>query len=152
MNFTGKKEEPQVAPPQNRYESIVKYMAKSVIYFGPEQSIYEAIDLMLERRISGGPVLNDAGDLIGILSEKDCLRIIVDAAYHNHPNHQGQVKDYMSTNVTTVDISSDVLDVANMFLNSNFRRYPVIENGKLKGQVSRRDIMRAASKLRTATW
>ena len=127
-------------------------MATNVISFDPEQSIYEAIDMMLEKRISGGPVLNTSGDLIGMLSEKDCLKIIVDAAYHNHPNHQGLVKDYMSVKVDTVDIRSDVLDVANMFLASNFRRYPVIENGKLKGQVSRRDVMRAAAKLKTSTW
>ncbi|XOV93159.1 MAG: CBS domain-containing protein [Bacteroidota bacterium] len=152
MNFTGKKETTGTLEPQNTYESITKYMTKKVITFDPEQSIYDAIDIMLEKRISGGPVLNASGDLIGMLSEKDCLKIMVDAAYHNLLNNDGLVKNYMSTQIATVDISKDVVDVANMFLSSNFRRYPVVENGKLKGQVSRRDVMKAASKLRGTTW
>ncbi len=152
MNFTGKKEPAGSTAPQNAYESITKYMARDVITFSPEQSIYDAIDIMLEKRISGGPVLDNSGALIGILSEKDCLKVMVDAVYHNQPNTDGKVKDYMSTTVTTVDIKKDVIDVANMFLSSNFRRYPVVENGKLMGQVSRRDVMKAAAKLRGATW
>lgn len=152
MNFTGKKEPSTATAPQNAYESVASYMAKDFITFQPEQSIYDAIDIMLEKRISGGPVLNESGDLIGILSEKDCLKVMVDAAYHNQLNNDGLVKNYMSTQVTTVDIGSDVVDVANMFLSSNFRRYPVVENGKLKGQVSRRDVMKAAAKLRSTTW
>lgn len=152
MNFTGKKEPSTATVPQNAYESVASYMAKDIITFQPEQSIYEAIDIMLEKRISGGPVLNETGDLIGILSEKDCLKVMVDAAYNNQMNNDGLVKNYMSSQVTTVDIGSDVVDVANMFLSSNFRRYPVVEHGKLKGQVSRRDVMKAAAKLRSTTW
>ncbi|MEQ8339061.1 MAG: CBS domain-containing protein [Cyclobacteriaceae bacterium] len=152
MNFTGKKETPAPAATKNTFEPITNYMAKNVITFSPEQSIYDAIDIMLEKRISGGPVLDKSGALIGILSEKDCLKVMVDAVYHNQLNTDGVVKDYMSTTVTTVDVSKDVVDVANMFLTSNFRRYPVVEQGKLKGQVSRRDVMKAAAKLRGTTW
>lgn len=152
MNFTGKKEPSTTVEAKKVYEPITNYMTKNVITFDPDQSIYDAIDIMLEKRISGGPVLNSSGDLIGMLSEKDCLKIMVDAAYHNQLNNDGVVKHYMSTQIATVDISKDVVDVANMFLSSNFRRYPVVENGKLKGQVSRRDVMKAASKLRGTTW
>lgn len=151
MNFTGKRETSnQTATLQ--YEPVTRYMAQNVITFSPEQPIHEAIDIMLDKRISGGPVLNESGDLIGMLSEKDCLKVMVGAAYHNHPNQRGLVKEYMSADVATVDINKDVLDVAGMFLSSNFRRYPVVENGKLKGQVSRRDIMKAARKLKGSTW
>lgn len=151
MNFKGK-EDTTAMQEEITYEGVSKYMAKNVISFSEAQPVVEAIDIMLEKRISGGPVLNEKGELIGMLSEKDCLKIIVDRAYHNHPNQKSTVGDYMSRNVATVDINKDVAEVANMFLSTNFRRYPVVENGKLKGQVSRRDIMRATRELKGTTW
>ena len=149
MNFRGKQAEVEE---EVSYEPVSKYMARNVITFEPEQPVHEAIDIMLEKRISGAPVLNEKGDLIGMLSEKDCLRIIVDNAYHNQPNEKSKVQDYMSRNVATVDIDKNVVEVADMFLSTNFRRYPVVEKGKLKGQVSRRDIMRATRELKGTTW
>ena len=134
------------------YESVAKYMATNLYTFRPEQGIDEAIDVMLEKRISGGPVLDENGALIGMLSERDCLKIMVDAAYLNYPAGRGTVGDYMSTDVKTIDIDKDVLDAANMFLSGSVRRFPVVENGKLKGQISRRDIMKAARELKGTTW
>lgn len=150
MNFKGKAEDTAVI--EQQYDSIAKYMARDVITFSVDQPIVDAIDIMLDKRISGAPVLSDKGDLVGILSEKDCLKIIVDRAYHNHPNQKSTVGDYMSKDVATVDIEKDVAEVANLFLSSNYRRFPVVENGKLKGQVSRRDVMRATRDLKGTTW
>jgi len=150
MNFTGKRATP--TPQGQKYESVSKYMARDLFTFKPDQPIHEAIDIMLEKRISGGPVLNEDGELIGMLSEKDCLKIIVDRAYHNQPNQNSNVEDYMTRMVATVDIDKDIVEVANMFLSTNYRRFPVIEKGKLKGQVSRRDIMRATRELKGTTW
>lgn len=155
MNFTGKRDPlnlKSVALPE--FESVANYMATNLITFSPEQSIQEAIDIMLEKRISGGPVLNERGELVGVLSEKDCLRIIMDAAYHNHP-HEAHFKvgNYMSTEIKTVSIDKDVFDLANEFLHSPYRRFPVVDqNGKLKGQISRRDIMKAARNIEPTTW
>lgn len=150
MNFTGKREEKPTEV--MNYESVAKYMATNLYTFRPEQGIDEAIDVMLEKRISGGPVLDENGALIGMLSERDCLKIMVDAAYLNYPAGRGTVGDYMSTDVKTIDIDKDVLDAANMFLSGSVRRFPVVENGKLKGQISRRDIMKAARELKGTTW
>lgn len=150
MNFKGKADDTAIK--EQSYDSIAKYMANNVITFSEDQPIVDAIDVMLDKRISGAPVLSEKGELIGILSEKDCLKIIVDRAYHNHPNQKSTVKDYMSKDVATVDINKDVAEVANMFLSSNFRRFPVVENGKLKGQVSRRDVMKATRDLKGTTW
>ncbi len=153
MNFTGKKEEVLKSVDLPSYESVAKYMAKNVITFHPEQPLKEAIDIMLEERISGAPVLDQYGKLVGVLSEKDCLKIIIDHAYHNHPGNLELVKDYMSTAVKTMSIDKDVFDAANEFLTTNYRRFPIIdENGVLKGQVSRRDIMKAARNLKKTTW
>jgi len=151
MNFTGRREttDEKALP---KYESVAKYMAKELISFTPDQEISDAIDIMLEKRISGGPVLNSKGELVGVLSEKDCLRILVDSAYHNQPNDKGLVENYMSTDIRTIDVNKDILDVANEFLRTNYRRFPVVKDGVLKGQVSRRDIMRATRELKGTTW
>ncbi len=150
MNFTGKREEQETSTVQ--YESITKYMATNLHTFTPDQGIDEAIDIMLEKRISGGPVLNEHGDLVGVLSERDCLKVMVESNYMNLPSGKGIVSDYMTKDVQTIDISKDVLDAANMFLSGAVRRFPVVENGKLKGQISRRDVMRAARELKGTTW
>ncbi len=151
MNFTGKRQEPDQKAGQ-KYDSVAKYMAKDLITFTPDQDIVTAIDVMLEKRISGGPVLNEKGEIVGILSEKDCLKIIVDRAYHNQPNQKSKVKDFMTSVVATIDIDKDIVDAANMFLGTNYRRFPVVENGILKGQISRRDIMRATREIKGTSW
>ena len=150
MNFTGKRAEKSTDV--MNYESVAKYMATNLFTFNPDQGIDEAIDIMLEKRISGGPVLDEQGALIGMLSERDCLKIMVDAAYLNYPAGRGTVADYMTKDIKTIDIDKDVLDAANMFLSGSVRRFPVVENGKLKGQISRRDIMKAARELKGTTW
>lgn len=153
MNFTPRKadEEGKVAK-LIKYDLVTKYMAKDLITFRPEQDIYEAIDLILKHKISGAPVLGAGGRLVGLLSEKDCLRVMISSAYHNEPIGIRRVSDYMTVNVVTISPDKDVLDVANLFLGSNYRRFPVVEDGKLLGQVSRRDILRAANDMKTATW
>jgi predicted transcriptional regulator len=133
-------------------ESVKDYMATKLICYHPEQGIYEVIDSMLKHKISGAPVLDDAGTLVGIISEQDCLKEVIDVSYHNLPTSEAKVKNYMTKDVQTIDASKDVLEVAQAFLNSNYRRFPVIENGRLVGQVSRRDILRAAQNMKSATW
>ncbi|MEO9964447.1 MAG: CBS domain-containing protein [Reichenbachiella sp.] len=149
MNFKGA----QVEKEQGiKYETIADYMAKDLITFTPDQEIAEAIDIMLKKRISGGPVLNEKRELVGMLSEKDCLKVLVQSSYHNLPSGKGTVESYMSSNVKTLEMDMDVVACANEFLNTYFRRFPVTENGILKGQISRRDIMRAAQKIKSTTW
>jgi CBS domain-containing protein len=133
-------------------ESVKDYMATKLIAYHPEQGIYEVIDSMLKHKISGAPVLDDNGNLVGIISEQDCLKELIDVSYHNLPLTEAKVKNYMTESVKTIDASMDVLEVAQEFLKSNFRRFPVMENGQLVGQVSRRDILRAAQNMKSATW
>lgn len=149
MNFKGARVEQEQGI---KYETIADYMAKDLITFTPDQEIAEAIDIMLKKRISGGPVLNEKRELVGMLSEKDCLKVLVQSSYHNIPSGKGKVSDFMSSNVKTLEMDMDVVACANEFLNTYFRRFPVTENGILKGQISRRDIMRAAQKIKSTTW
>lgn len=155
MNFKPEmKSKEELAAGQPKYESIVKYMVQQqhLVTLRPDQSINEVINIMIEKRISGAPVLDENRKLVGIISEKDCLRIVVDQAYHNLPMNSPIVSDYMTREVKTLSPDSTVVDAATEFLNSAIRRMPVVENGVLIGQISRIDILRAAKNINPASW
>jgi CBS domain-containing protein len=155
MNFTpNMKSKEQLNAELPKYESIVKYMVPiaKLITFKPEQSINEVIDIIIEKRISGAPVLDEHRKLVGIISERDCLRIIVDQAYHNLPHDAPKVSDYMTKEVKTLSPSSNVVEAATEFLSTPIRRLPVVENGILIGQISRIDILRAAKNIKATSW
>ena len=125
----------------NIHYAIHEFMATNLITFSPETPIETAIDTFLTQKISGAPVVNSEGSLVGILSEKDCMKTLFEASYYN--NLGGYVKEYMSTEVTTIDVNETLSNVADSFLNSRFRRFPILEGDKLVGQISRRDVLRA---------
>ena len=87
-------------------------MTKDVYTLTADQSIAEAMDMFLEKKISGAPVVNERGRIVGILSEIDCMRILVDEAYFNLPHGKITVAKYMSETVQTLHDSMDVLDCA----------------------------------------
>ncbi len=128
-------------------EPITKYMATKLITFKPDVDIRIAIATIVKNKISGAPVLNDKGDLIGMLSEKDCIRLIVEGIYNDQPGGTGTVGDFMSTELTTLNADKTILEAAYAFTNAAFRRFPVVDNGKLVGQISRRDILTAILKI-----
>lgn len=150
MNFTPSFETSNQQ--KQKFESITKYMATNLVTFSPDDEIGYVIKTLIDRQISGAPVVGEKRELLGVISEQDILRVIVDSVYHNQPISKEKVKDHMSDDVMPIEIDSDVMDVANLFLKHRFRRFPVVENGILKGQVSKRDILRAAKNLKPTTW
>ena len=120
---------------------IKDYMVASLITFTPSMDVLEAINILVKNRISGAPVIDDHGNLIGLLSEKDCMKVAMQAGYYEQLG--GRVEDYMTKDVVTVESESSVLDLAKMFLEKGPRRYPVVEDNRLVGQISRRDVLRA---------
>jgi len=157
MNFKPKfvkKGDSKTSNETNRsYDPITKYMATDLVTFTPDTEIIEVIDAMLEHKFSGAPVLNENKELVGIISEQDCLTVIVDSVYHNLPISKSIVSKYMTTDLQTIKLDADILDVANKFLNSHFKRFPVVDDkGRLVGQVSRRDILRAVKAMNITTW
>ncbi len=153
MNFTPEFHTPGAVKASDiRMEPVTKYMATKLITFTPDQNIGEVIDAILKCKISGAPVLDENEQLVGMISEKDCLRVLLGNTYHNHLHRSGKVKDYMSAEVTTVSAEASVIDVAHMFIKTRFKRFPVMQNGRLVGQVSRRDILKAARSMRPTTW
>lgn len=131
---------------------VSDYMAINLITFKPEQNIEDVMDLLLEHKISGGAVVNENCEVIGIISEGDCLKDIVKGKYHNLPMLSGKVKDYMATNVTCIPPDTSVFEAAHMFLTLKIRRFPVVKDGKLIGQISQRDIIKAVKNLKSSSW
>ncbi|PWI29983.1 inosine-5-monophosphate dehydrogenase [Flavobacteriaceae bacterium LYZ1037] len=127
-------------------------MCKDLITFKPEQSVEEVIETLINKKISGGPVVNDNNELIGIISEGDCLKQISESRYYNMPMENDNVEKRMVKDVETIDGNMNVFDAANKFLESKRRRFPIVENGKLVGQISQKDILKAAISLKGHTW
>ncbi len=129
----------------NTSHTVRQYMTPDVISFKPETDVHNAIDTLLKFRISGAPVLNDVGDVVGVLSIKDCLKVAFGASYHREP--AGRVSEIMSYPVHMIDADSDIVEVAEHFLNSQYRRFPVTSDGHLVGVISRYDVLRALTEL-----
>jgi len=121
---------------------VADYMARKLVTFTPETNVVEAMGVLLDKRISGAPVVDGDGALVGILSEVDVMEVVIQDSYYNES--AGIVADYMKTEVETVDPDTDIYSLAERFRQQHRRRYPVVKNGKLVGQISRRDVLRAA--------
>jgi len=107
--------------------------------------MFEAIGLLLKHRISGAPVVDADGTFIGVFSEMSCLRMLVKAAYEQLPTTQ--LFAFVETDAETIDEDTDLLTIAQRFLSTETRRLPVLSDGKLIGQISRRDVLSAAHSL-----
>lgn len=131
---------------------VSDYMTKNLIVFNPKQSVLEVMNLLIKNRISGGPVVNDNYELVGIISEGDCIKQITESRYYNQPIENIHVEEHMIKNVETIKGDMNIFDAAEKFLSSKRRRFPIIEEGKLVGQISQKDILKAALKLKGNSW
>lgn len=118
------------------------YMTTNLVTFHANMDVYEAVEYLLANKISGAPVVDENGALIGMFSESDCLRSTLNATYYEGQGG-GEVHEYMSTRVDTVSPEDDIIEISDYFLKKSRRRLPVVEDGRLIGQISRRDILRA---------
>ena len=120
---------------------VKDYMSRTLVKFKPETSVLDAVHTLVKHRIAGAPVVDDAGNLVGMLSELDCLKVAMQAGYHG--SYGGPVSEYMSQNVETVNGELSIVDLAQKFLDTRSPRVPVTDNNRLNGQISRRDVLRA---------
>mgnify|MGYP001437128540 FL=1 len=132
--------------------TVSDIMQTRLILFRPEQSIHQVMQTFIKHRISGGPVVDEKGILLGIISEADCMKEISDSRYFNMPILDKSVQHFMTKNVDTIESKISIFDAAAKFSKSSRRRYPVLENGCLVGQISRKDIVIAAINMKSQTW
>ena len=122
--------------------TVREFMDRYVETISPETEIMEAVDFLLEKRVTGALVANSKGELVGMLTEFDCLKLLtLGDAHHEAP--KGKVKDFMMSEVQTIPPTMDIYYCAGLFMNVSFRRFPVVENGRIVGAITRFDLLRA---------
>ena len=126
----------------SRLPTVREFMDRHVQTISPEADIMEAVDFLLEKRVTGALVADDKGKLVGILTEFDCLRLLTHGDERAEAP-RGKVKDFMTSDVQTIPPTMDIYYCAGLFMNVSFRRFPVVENGRIVGAVTRVDLLRA---------
>lgn len=149
-NFQGN----QVGEANKKAEKITvrDCMSKNMILFTKDQSVIEVVEKLIKHRISGGPVVDENHNVIGIISEGDCIKQISESRYYNMPMEDTSIEKYMSKEVDNMSPDINLFDAAHRFLISKRRRFPVVENGKIIGIVSQKDILRTALYLKGSSW
>ena len=121
--------------------SVSAYMTRDPITISPDTEVARAVSLLIEHDVSGILVTDAAGALCGILTERDCIVAATESGYYGQWG--GPVSRYMSAPVETVSPTDNLVDVAARLATSPYRRFPVVEHGRLIGLLSRRDVLRA---------
>jgi len=121
--------------------TIADYMTKHLVTVTEETSVLEAIQKLLTHKITSAPVLNQQGRLVGMFSEKDGMKVVLENTYNQ--SMKGKVSEYMATDIVTVNADASIVDLASKFEASSVRSYPVYEDNQLVGLVSRTDVLRA---------
>jgi CBS domain-containing protein len=125
-----------------RLPTVREFMDRHVQTLSPDADIMDAVDFLLEKRVTGALVADSKGKLVGILTEFDCLRLLT----HGDERAEapsGKVRDFMTSEVQTIPPTMDIYYCAGLFMNVSFRRFPVVESGRIVGAITRFDLLRA---------
>ena len=117
------------------------YMTRKVLKLRPDMGILHAVHYLIDGGVSGAPVVDENGGIGGMLTEKDCMKVVLNAAYHQE--HGGLVREFMAIYIEVMEPDLTIVDAAIQFYEKKYLRYPVVENGQLIGVLSRSDVMRA---------
>ena len=117
------------------------YMARDLTVLSPDQDVTQAMKTMLEQQISGAPIVDPHGNLVGLLTQRDCLTAAYQASYHGQLS--GKVSEFMTKNPETVPADMPLVEVIERFYQRPYRRFPVMDGNHLVGQISRRDVLQA---------
>jgi CBS domain-containing protein len=114
-------------------------MNKHVVGIDPEATVAEAIEILTQQHIGGLPVVTADRAVVGIISELALIDVVFDPAVKHAP-----ISRYMNPEVHVVHPDEPLSRAAQLFALYSFRRLPVVENGRLVGIVTRRDLMNYA--------
>ena len=121
---------------------VMTFATRDVFTLSPDDDVFVAIGKLLEHRISGAPVVDSEGRFLGIFSEKTSMDVVIRGAYDQLPSTR--VGNFMDTDRDRViDEKMNLWAVAGMFASTRFRRLLVLRDGRVLGQVSRSDVLRA---------
>jgi len=121
--------------------TVADYMTTRVVTLTKDTNVIDAINKLLDHKITCAPVIDSKGKLIGMFSEKDGMKVFLESVYNQ--GMSGKVGDYMTTDTISVDTKSSIVDIAEKFEKSSVRSFPVFEDGEFVGVISRVDVFRA---------
>lgn len=131
--------------------NVADYMTKKLIHFSPSDTLMHVMTSLAKHKITGGPVVHKEV-LVGMISESDCMKTLSDSKYFNIPMGSETVEKHMSSIVETIDANASIFEAAEKFHKSPYKRFPVLDNGKLVGQISQHDVIVAALQLNSHSW
>ncbi len=121
--------------------TIKDCMRRNPLTINEKANLVEAVELIIEYKLTGLTVTDEAGTAVGVLSELDCLRAILTSLYNDGDPERALVSEVMTTTLNTCSPGDGIIEVAQSMLDSRQRRRPVLEDGKLVGQVSSKNIL-----------
>ena len=121
--------------------TIADYMTKHLVKLTNDMSVIDAINKILNHKITGAPVFDEHDKIIGMFSEKDAIKMVLEATYNQ--SSAGKVADFMTKDVVHVEAEMSIVDLAEKFENTSVRSYPVYRGQDLVGIISRTDVLRA---------
>lgn len=117
------------------------HMDRQPVLLRANMSLATAVERLLDNNKMGAAVVDDNGDLVGFLSQQDCLAVMLKSSYHC--DMTSVVKDYMRTEVLYVGPDDSILQLAEQMLGPKPKIYPVVEQGKVVGTINRTNVLRA---------
>lgn len=126
----------------HRLPTVREYMDTRAITLSPDMDIIKGVNFLLKKHVTGAPVVDDKGGMVGILTELDCLKLLT-LGDEDHEAPSGKVRDFMTAKVQSIPPDMDIYYAAGLFMKVAFRRFPVVEDGRLVGTITRLDILRA---------
>ena len=116
-------------------------MSRKVVSFDVSDDVGDIVAVLLEHKITGAPVLNAEKQVIGFISEQDCIKEMLNTAFYC--DLTATAADIMKTNVVTVDPDMPISELAEQLNTNKPKVYPVVEEGRLVGIISRSDVLQA---------
>lgn len=120
---------------------IADCMRRSPLTIHLDANLIQAVDMLVEYRLTGVTVVDDEGYPVGVLSELDCIAAVLAAIYNDGDPEHALVSEAMSADVVSCSPEDDIVDVAQDMLRTRQRRRPVIAGGRLVGQVSSSNVL-----------
>ncbi len=124
---------------------ITSIMSTHLVTVTKKNTILEAIDLLVKHNITGLPVVDRKMRLVGVVSEKDVLTLVycLKTKTYDSTKMSQTIENVMTTEVTSFDINDRLSDICKCLMESDFRRVPILSDGKLTGIISRKDLLQA---------
>ncbi len=121
-------------------DAVKRIMSASVVRFSPDQEILSAIETIVDHGVVGGPVVDERGNVVGVLTHRECIDVVYRAAYYD--SWSGKVSDYMNPDVPVIDANRHIIELPEIIYKTPYPLYPVVEESRLVGQVTAPDVLK----------